>query len=144
EYEAGRRPWQERPRTSSAEPGTLPAELHLGAWARASWPLSRPLLVVVHDLDLRRAFRRPHEAYPELVVDPSRVLSFAIARQSLETVARRRPQVGEIASGVEVAQLPARHLDQIDRKAFRTLAVEDGLGGLVAEASDHEARCIIG
>jgi hypothetical protein len=54
--------------------------------------------VVVHDLDLRRAFRRPDKAHAELVVDPDRVLPFAIARQRLKTVAWRRPQIAEIAS----------------------------------------------
>src|SRR6266700_2723905 len=70
-------------------------------------------LVVVHDLDLRRAFRRPNKAHPELVVDPDRVLPLAITRQRLKTVAWRRPQVAETVRGVEVAQFPARHLDAI-------------------------------
>jgi hypothetical protein len=59
------------------------------------------------------------------------VLPLAIARQSFKTVAWRRPQVAEIARGV--AQFPARHLDQIGRKALRTFAVEDGFGGLVPD-----------
>src|SRR6266545_5535314 len=79
---------------------------------------SHLVLVIVHDLDLRRAFRRPDKAHPELIVDPDRVLPLAIARQRLETVAWRRPQVAEIARGVEVAQFPARRLDQIGRKPF--------------------------
>src|ERR1700730_13986271 len=99
------------------------------------------LLVVVHNLDLGRAFRRPNKAHPELVVDPDRVLSLAIAHQRLKTVAWRRPQVAAIARGVEVAQFPTCHLDQIGRKALRTFAVEDGLGGLVPEAADHR-RCV--
>jgi hypothetical protein len=60
--------------------------------------------VVVHDLDLRRALRRPNKAHPELVVDPDRVLLLAVARQSLKSVAWRRPQVAEIARGAEVTQ----------------------------------------
>src|SRR5258705_11825491 len=76
--------------------------------------------MIVHDLDLRRAFRGPNEATAELVVDPDRVLSLAIARQRLKPVARRRPQVAEIASGVEIAQFPTRYPDQIGRKAVRT------------------------
>src|SRR6266545_1157509 len=94
--------------------------------------------MIVHDLDLRRAFRGPNEAHAELVVDPDRVLSLAIARQRLKPVARRRPQVAEIASGVEVAQFPTRYPDQIGRKALRTFAVEHGLGGLIPEAPDHK------
>jgi hypothetical protein len=46
------------------------------------------------------------------------VLPLAIARQRLKTVAWRRPQVAEIVRGVEEAQFPARHLDQIGRKPF--------------------------
>ena len=97
--------------------------------------------MVVHDLDLRRALRRPNKAHPELVVDPDRVLPLAIARQSLKTVAWRRPQVAEIARGIKVAQFSARHLDQIDRKALRTFAVAYGFGGLVPEAPDH-GQCV--
>src|SRR5215470_9048618 len=95
--------------------------------------------MVVHDLDLRRAFGRPNKAYPELVVDADRVLSPAVARERLETVAWRRPQVAEITRGVEVAQLSARHLDQVGRKAFRAFTVEDGFGGFVPEAPDHRS-----
>ena len=95
--------------------------------------------MVVDDLDLRRAFRRPNKAYPELIVDTDRVLPPAIARERLKAIARRRPQIAEIAHGVEVAQFPARHIDQVGRKAFRALAIEDGFGRLVTEASDHEA-----
>ena len=93
--------------------------------------------MVIHDLDRRRAFRRPNKAHPELVVNPDRVLPLAIARQRLERVAWSRLQVAGIARGVEVAQFPARHLDQIGRKALRTFAVEDGFGGLVPETPDH-------
>src|SRR5690348_16857878 len=97
--------------------------------------------MIVHDLDVRWAFRRPNKAHPELVVDPDRVLPLAITRQRFKTVAWRRSQVTEIVRGVEVAQFPARHLDQIGRKALGTFAIEDGLGGLVAEVSDHR-QCV--
>jgi hypothetical protein len=93
--------------------------------------------VVVYDFDFRRAFRRPNKAHPELVIDPDRVLPLAITRQRFKTVAWRRPQVSEIARGVEVAQFPTRHLDQIGRKALGTFAIEDDLSGLVPEVSDH-------
>jgi hypothetical protein len=70
--------------------------------------LRRPLPVAVYDLGLGRAFRRPNKAYPELVVDADRVLPVAIARQRLKPVAWRRPQVADIARGVQVAPFPAR------------------------------------
>jgi hypothetical protein len=94
--------------------------------------------MVVHDFDLRRAFRRPNEAHPELVVDSDRVLPLAIRRKRFKAIAGRRPQIAEITRGVEIAQFPARHLDQIGRKTLRAFAVEDGFGGLVTEAPDHK------
>jgi hypothetical protein len=72
-----------------------------------------------------------------LVVDPDRVLPFAVARQRLKTIAWRRPQIAEIARGVEVAQFPARRVHQIGRKALRTFAVGDSFGGFIPEAPDH-------
>jgi hypothetical protein len=57
--------------------------------------------MVIHDLGLGWAFGRPNKAQPELVLDPDRMLPLAIARQRLKTVAWRRPQVAEIARGVE-------------------------------------------
>jgi len=93
--------------------------------------------MMVHDLDLGRAFRRPSKAHPELVVDPDRVLPLAITRQGPETVARRRSQVGEVGGRVEVTQFSACHLDQIGREAFRALPIEDGFGDPVPEAPDH-------
>src|ERR1700751_2401826 len=96
--------------------------------------IAASLLMVIHDFDLRRTLRRPNEAHPELVVNADRVLSPAIARECLKTIAGRRPQIAKIARGAEVTQFPARHLDQISRKALRALAVEDGFGNLVPEA----------
>src|SRR5262245_1673932 len=93
--------------------------------------------MVVRDLDVRRAFRRPNKAHPELVVDPDRMLSLAVAHQCLKTVTWRGPQVSELAGGIEIAQFPPRHLDEIGWNALRTLPVEDGFGGPVPKAPDH-------
>ena len=80
--------------------------------------------MVVYDFDFRRAFRRPNEADPKLVVDPDRMSPLPIARQRFKAIAWRRPQIAEIARGVEVAQFPSRRLDQSGRKALRMFAVE--------------------
>src|SRR5689334_25282868 len=61
--------------------------------------IAASLLMVVHDFDLRRAFRRPNEAHPELVVATDRVLSLAIPRKRFKAIAGRRPQIAEIARG---------------------------------------------
>ena len=116
---------------------TLREEPRRDAWALAFWSCRFFLLMVVHDLDLGWAFSRPNKAQPKLVIDPDRVLPLAIARQRLKTISRRRPQVAEFACGVEVAQFSPRHLDQIGRKAPGAFPIEDGFGGLIAEAPNH-------
>jgi len=72
-----------------------------------------------------------------LVVDPDRVLPLPVTLERFEPVAGGRPQVPEIGGGVEIAQLPTRNADQICRKTFWVLAVEDGLRGPIPKASDH-------
>ena len=91
--------------------------------------------------DVGGAFRRPSEANPELVVDPDRMLPSAIPAERLEPVARRQLQIAQIKRGIEIAELAARDLDQIGRKALRALAVEDGFRGAILEALIM-ARCI--
>jgi hypothetical protein len=93
--------------------------------------------MVVYDFDFRRAFRRPYKADPELIVDPDRVSPLPITQQRFKSIAWGRLQVAQIARGVEIAQFPSRHFDQIGRKALRIFAVEDSLGGLISEAPDH-------
>jgi hypothetical protein len=73
-----------------------------------------------------------------LVVDPDGVLALAVTRQGLKTIARRRPQVDQIARGMEVPQFATRYLHQIGWKAFGSIAVEDGSGKFVPEAPDHD------
>jgi hypothetical protein len=73
----------------------------------------------------------------ELVVDPDRVLSPAIARQRFKAVTRGRRQVGKRVCGVEITQFTARYLDEIGWKALWRVAVEDGFSGLAAETSNH-------
>ena len=73
-----------------------------------------------------------------MIVDPDRVCPL----RSPASASRRLPG-GDLKSpkssgSVEIAQFPARHLDQIGRKALRSLAVEDGFSGPVAEVSDHQ------
>jgi hypothetical protein len=57
------------------------------------------------NLDLGGALRSPNKTNTELVVDPDRVLSPAIARQRFQAVTRGRRQVAKIFGGVEIAQL---------------------------------------
>jgi hypothetical protein len=71
--------------------------------------MSVSLLVVVHDLDLARARRRPAEADPELVVDADAVLAGSSPFQGFEPVARRDTQIVEPRRDLELAELASRH-----------------------------------
>jgi hypothetical protein len=95
--------------------------------------------MIVDDLNVCGTFWGPNETHPKLVVYPYRVLSFAITRQRLKTIAWRRSQVAEIVRGVEVAQLPARDLDQIGWKAFGTFAIENGFSDFVPARESNES-----
>src|SRR4051812_34437809 len=48
--------------------------------------IAASLLMVVHDFDLRRTFRRPNEAHPELVVNADRVCNYGDSAQNSQVV----------------------------------------------------------
>jgi hypothetical protein len=95
--------------------------------------------MVISHFDVGWSFGRPSEANPELVVDPDRILSLAVPLERFQSVAWWQPQVAQINSGIEIAKLAPRDLDQIGRKALRALAVEYGFRGAIPEAFDHGA-----
>jgi hypothetical protein len=65
-------------------------------------------LVVVDDLDLLRAGRRPNEADPKLVVYANTVLTNAIALQHFKPVAGRHPKIVQPGRTVEHRQFSHR------------------------------------
>jgi hypothetical protein len=78
------------------------------------------------------------ETNPILVVDPYAVLSFAVAGQRFQAVARRNQQIGDCLRGVQRSQAP-----QGDRRdtaeIFDTLPMEEAFRLLASEAPDHTA-----
>jgi hypothetical protein len=64
-------------------------------------------LVVVDDLYVFRSFISPDEAHPKLIVDPDRMLSIAIATQSLKPIPWRRAQVIQVNRSVKIAKFPS-------------------------------------
>src|SRR5713226_5505987 len=65
--------------------------------------------VVVHDLNILRAFRRPHEAHAELVVDTNAVLTGTAALQRFQPIARRHAQVIKFPGPVQHRKLAHGH-----------------------------------
>jgi hypothetical protein len=95
--------------------------------------------VIVHDLYVGRTVVRPTEANAPLVIDPNRKLTFAAAFESFEAVGGRGPQVIERFSSIKGFELASRDLENLNRKALGTPAVEYGLGGLALEVPDQRA-----
>jgi hypothetical protein len=94
--------------------------------------------VVVHDLHIISVPIVPNEADAILIVDPDAVLSPAVARERLEPITRKRPQVAELSSGVQLLQLPlsdSRHLLQPSAE----LASEQRLGLGILERPNHSS-----
>jgi hypothetical protein len=92
--------------------------------------------VVVHDLDVVGAVRRPPEADPPLVVDPDAVLPVAVTPQRFEAVARRDAQGRQYGGGVDLQQLASRDPLDVPEPADGP-ALEQGLGVGAGEGADH-------
>ena len=62
--------------------------------------------MIIHNLDIARSARRPHEADPPLIVDPNAVPAGPLAFQSLQLVAGRHAKIGQQHGCVEHVELP--------------------------------------
>jgi hypothetical protein len=98
--------------------------------------------MIVHDFYVGRLVLGPDEADPVLVVDPNAVLALAIAREGLEAVAGRDPEIGEALGGIELVELPESHGPEVwgatAAGLFGVAAIEDVLCALVLERADHD------
>jgi len=63
-------------------------------------------LVIIDDLNIMGVFAVPSEAKPPLIVDPDRILPYAIADELLKTVAGRAKVVERLGI-IQHAKLPA-------------------------------------
>jgi hypothetical protein len=97
--------------------------------------------VIVNYLDIDRTCIHPLKADPVLVVDPETVPSPAISSESLQSVARRHPQVVEHLSLIKGIQPPCSYLPEGSRQplagSLGVPSVKQVLRSLVMEAPDH-------
>jgi hypothetical protein len=94
--------------------------------------------VVIGDLDVVYSVVPPFEADPELRVDADAVLACTRAAQCFQTVARRRAQIVEPDSGVQLLQLSHCDLLQFERPPSRTSAVLEEFANIaIPETSDQ-------
>ena len=97
----------------------------------------RALLVIIHDLDVKGVPIPPSKADAPLVVDADTVLTSAIGRQFLETIAGRDPEILERGRRIELDQFAERHAQQAWRQPAHRLPPEQALSVLAREAPDH-------
>ena len=79
------------------------------------------------------------EANPPLIVNPNRMLAFAVAPQGFQLVSRRRRQHPQFRRGVQLQEFAKRNALK-GSKPPRMLVVKKLLGFLRREALDHPSR----
>jgi hypothetical protein len=92
--------------------------------------------VIVRYFNVDRTFGGPYETDSVLVVYSDRVLSFPIAFESLQVIARPGAKIVQAMGGVQHFQLSASDPDRC-RKSFRDPAMEKRFRALVFEALYH-------
>jgi hypothetical protein len=85
--------------------------------------------MVIHDLDIAWPALRPDEANAPLVVDPDAMLA--------STIARRRGEVAQHLSVVQLSQLPLSNALEIRSDPSGEAAMKQGLGIPIGERVDH-------
>jgi hypothetical protein len=94
--------------------------------------------VVVHDFDLVSAVVVPNKTDSPLIVDANAVLSFSIALQGFQVIARWHSQTDQFRYGVQLQQLaPSHALDMVE--PGHHLASKQSLSVGTNERMDHEA-----
>jgi hypothetical protein len=68
--------------------------------------------VVIGDFNLKCVAVPPNEAYPELIVDPDTMLSFAVALQCFQAISREKSQIRELLGGMNLNQFSLNHLSK--------------------------------
>ena len=79
----------------------------------------------------------PHKAYPLLIVDTDTVLTLAVARERLQPVFRRYPQIVQVPGIVQDHQLGLGTALDIGGKSLASFAVGNSPGFGVPVTLDH-------
>ena len=97
--------------------------------------------VIVHDLDVLRALRRPDETEAKLIVDANAVLTHSVRGQRLQPIAGRYSKKVQRRSRVQLHQFAPR--DRLDvGKSLDANPVEQRFGVGAFEGPDRHA-CIL-
>ena len=99
------------------------------------------VLVIIDDLDIRRAGTRPLETDAVLIVDSNAVLPPAISTQRLQPIAWRNPQLIQSRDRIQLVQLPPSDTPHNFRtnlfRGFGVHAIEDVFSPRIVKRDDH-------
>jgi hypothetical protein len=96
--------------------------------------------VVIDNFDFTCFTFLPNEAKAPLSVDADAVLTGSIAFESFEMVGRRRPQVLQNFSTVDLKQFAEGDALDVSRQPTRSFAFPNLLRFVAAEAMDHRNK----
>lgn len=96
--------------------------------------------VVLDNFDLVRTVLLPAEADAPWVVDSNGVLAFAVSFENFQTVTGWDGEVFEFGDGLNLSQFPQRDALDAGRKGAGFPFVEEALGLLAGEGTDHRVR----
>ncbi len=94
--------------------------------------------MVICDFNLVCIAVTPHEADPELIVDPDAVLSFAVALQWFQAIAGKKSKIRDYLSGVNLDELSLNNQSKAV-EPFGVSAVKNDLRISGSERSNHRA-----
>ena len=92
--------------------------------------------MIIGDFNLECVAVTPYEAYPELIVNPDTVLSFAVAFQWFQAIAGKKSQIREHCSGMNLDEFPLNNLSK-PIEAFGISALKNELRISGPERSNH-------
>lgn len=92
--------------------------------------------MIIGDFNFRCVTVAPYEAYPELIVNPDTVLSFAAALKWLQAIAGKKSQIRDHFGSMNLDEFPLNNLSK-PTEAFGISALKNELRISGSERSDH-------
>jgi hypothetical protein len=93
--------------------------------------------MIIGDFNLEGVAVPPNEAYPELIVYPDAMLSFAVALQLFQVISGEQSQITKLFCSMNLNEFSLDHLSK-SPKSFRISTLKDELRILGSKRPDHE------
>src|SRR5437773_1525968 len=94
-------------------------------------------LMIIYYLHAFRTAIIPNKTNTPLIIDPDTILALSVGFERFKPIPRRRLQVQQPVSAMQILQLAASGILNIRRQLSRTFAMKDPLGFGATKADDH-------